>query len=95
MLSLKEFESSMKSVSAEEVLKRKAKGQYMPYIEMVLKKARMIPVGRSVEIDLKDPKQAFALSQAFRGYLKKIGSEEFVAGSHKTFVICGRREKTK
>lgn len=91
MLSLKEFEKSLQSVSQEEILKKKVKGQYVPYIEAILKKARLLPMGRSVEVDVQDPKKASALAMAMRIYLRKMNMDTFAAGTYKTFVFCGKR----
>lgn len=92
MLNLKEFETSLRSVTSEEIAKKKVRGMYVPYIQMILKKAAIVPVGRFVEIDVKDPKHAMALAQSIRTYLKKIGDDEkYTAGNFKTFVFCGKR----
>lgn len=92
MLNLKEFEKSLKSVSREELLKRRTKGQYIPYIEAIIKKANLLPVGRSVEVDVQDPKKASGLSLSIRGYLKKMNLTNYAVGNYKTFVFCGKRE---
>lgn len=96
-INLKEFEASLKSVSHEEVLQKKVKGQYVPYIQAISKKARLVPVGRSIEVDMKEPKVASAMAMAIRNYLKKTSNDEFTAGNYRTFVFCGKRngEPTK
>lgn len=92
MLNLKEFENAVQSVTQEELFKKKARGQYMPYVELLLKKARVIPIGRSAEVDVKDPKIASQLATATRNYLKKTkADEQYAVGWVKTFVYCGRR----
>lgn len=90
-LTLKDFESGLKSVTQDEMLAKRIKSQYLPFIQIILKKAKIISVGKSVEVDVKDPKQAMALGMAIRGYLKKTKNEEFVAGNYRTYVFCGRR----
>ena len=96
MLSIKDFEKQLKTVTQEAILKKKVRGQYIPYIEMMLKKARLCPVGRSVEIDVQDPKKAFGLAQATRAYLTKLSmDDQFTAGHYKTSVFCGKRSSIK
>lgn len=92
MLDLKEFEKSIQSITQEDLLKKKTKGKFLPYIELLIKKARLIPVGRSVEVDVKDPKAAFGIATATRNYLHKIkADDQYAVGWVKTFVYCGRR----
>lgn len=96
MIDLKEFEKTMQSVTKEEILKRKVKGRYVPYIETIIKKANMIPVGRSVEVDVKDPKVAAAICMATKQYLKKMNIDsKYATGFSKTFFFCGRRNGGK
>lgn len=91
MLAIKEFEKALQSVSQEEILQKKVKGQYVPYIEAILKKARLLPVGRSVEVDVQEPKKVASLAMAIRSYLRKMNIDTFAAGNYKTFVFCGKR----
>lgn len=95
MLNIKDFEKALQSVTQEEILRKKVKGQYVPYIEAILKKAHNVPVGRSVEVDVQDPKKASALAQSIRIYLKKMKMDGFAAGNYKTFVFCGKRTAEK
>lgn len=91
MLNVKEFEKSLKSVTQDDILKRKVKGQYVPYIETILKKARLLPMGRSVEVDVQDPKKATGLAMSMRAYMKKMRIDGYAAGNYRTFVFCGKR----
>lgn len=91
-LNLKDFEASMRSVTEEEILQKKIKSPYVPFIEAIIKKARATPMGKSIEVDVKDPKKAHGLSMAIRGYLKRTGiGDEFTSGNYRTFVYCGKR----
>lgn len=95
MLNLKEFESSIQTVSEEEVLRNRVKGKYLPYIEAVMKKARALPEGKSIEVDLKDAKLARIFSLSVRHYLDKVKETGFVSCSYKTYVVVGRRTDSK
>lgn len=92
MLSIKEFEKSVHSIAKVDLLKRTSRGMYIPYIETLIKKAQALPMERSVEVDVQDPKKAMALANATRLYLKKTKMDgKFTAGNFRTFVYCGKR----
>lgn len=95
MLGIKDFEKAMQPVSQEDLLRRKARGQYIPYIEAILRKAKTMPVGKSVEVDILDPKKAAGLAMSMRGYFKKMKIDGYAAGNYKTFVFCGKRTAEK
>lgn len=95
MLNVKEFERALQSVNQEEILRKKVRGMYVPYIEAIARKARTLPAGKSVEVDLQDRKEALRLSMALRHYLDKTNMDDLASGNYKTFVFCGKRSDQK